>query len=188
MNGVSQIIGALMMYGIGQSNMSLAPWRALFIICGGLTSLVGVVFIFMMPRDTSTAWFLTEAEREIATQRLAVDRATRDRAEFNKKQVREAMLSPMTWIYMMMGLCITLTTPIIKVSRNTLLPDIMILKFHSSAPVSSTALVTASLRQCLSECPQELATRQPSGSALSSHECSPEHEPTPPSASASFLF
>ncbi|RSL54572.1 hypothetical protein CEP53_007391 [Fusarium sp. AF-6] len=85
MNGVSQIIGALMMYGIGQSNMSLAPWRALFIICGGLTSLVGVAFIFLMPRDTSTAWFLTEAEREIATQRLAVDRATRDRAEFNKK-------------------------------------------------------------------------------------------------------
>ncbi|EEU37121.1 uncharacterized protein NECHADRAFT_52085 [Fusarium vanettenii 77-13-4] len=120
MNGVSQIIGALMMYGIGQSNMSLAPWRALFIICGGLTSLVGVVFIFMMPRDTSTAWFLTEAEREIATQRLAVDRATRDRAEFNKKQVREAMLSPMTWIYMMMGLCITLTTPIIKFSASVI--------------------------------------------------------------------
>ncbi|KAE9566393.1 putative transporter [Colletotrichum fructicola] len=114
MNGVSQIIGALLMYGIGYGNLHLAAWRALFLICGALTSAVGLVFIFMMPRDTTTAWFLSPREREIATQRLAIDRATRDRAEFNKAQVREALMSPMTWIYCLIALCITLTTPIIK--------------------------------------------------------------------------
>lgn len=120
MNGVSQILGALMMYGIGHAKMALAPWRALFLICGGLTSLVGVIFIIWMPRDASSAWFLTPRQREIAAQRLAVDRATRDRTDFNKSQMREALTSPMTWLYLMMALCITLTTPIIKFSATVI--------------------------------------------------------------------
>lgn len=116
MNGVSQILGALMMYGIGRANMSIAPWRALFLICGGLTLAIGLLFVFAMPRDTTTAWFLTAHERDIATKRLAVDRATRDRSEFNKDQLIEAFMSPLTWIYFFIALCLTLTTPIIKVS------------------------------------------------------------------------
>lgn len=120
MNGVSQILGALMMYGIGHAKMALAPWRTLFLICGALTSATGLVFIFLMPRDTSTAWFLTPRQREIATQRLAVDRATRDRSDFNKAQMREALTSSMTWLYLMMALCITLTTPIIKFSATVI--------------------------------------------------------------------
>lgn len=121
MNGVSQIVGALIMYGIGHSEMKLAPWRSLFLICGGLTSAVGILFIIAMPRDTMTAWFLNEREREVATQRLAIDRATRDRAEFNKHQVREALTCSMTWIYFFIALCITLNTPILKVSLSVAL-------------------------------------------------------------------
>ncbi|PWY74128.1 MFS general substrate transporter [Aspergillus eucalypticola CBS 122712] len=120
MNGIANIIGALMMYGIGKGNMSLAPWRSLFLICGGLTSATGLLFIFLMPRDTTTAWFLSPQEREVATQRMAIDRATRDHAVFSKAQLKEALLSPMTWIYCLMGICITLTTPIMKVCQPSL--------------------------------------------------------------------
>nr|XP_001398642.2 pantothenate transporter [Aspergillus niger CBS 513.88] len=120
MNGIANIIGALMMYGIGKGNMSLAPWRSPFLICGGLTSATGLLFIFLMPRDTTTAWFLSPREREVATQRMAVDRATRDHAVFNKAQLKEALLSPMTWIYCLMGICITLTTPIMKYSSTVI--------------------------------------------------------------------
>ncbi|BCS10513.1 hypothetical protein ALUC_31330A [Aspergillus luchuensis] len=120
MNGTANIIGALMMYGIGKGNMSLAPWRSLFLICGGLTSATGLLFIFLMPRDTTTAWFLSPQEREVATQRMAIDRATRDHAVFSKAQLKEALLSPMTWIYCLMGICITLTTPIMKYSSTVI--------------------------------------------------------------------
>jgi MFS transporter, ACS family, allantoate permease len=115
MNGVSQIVGSLMMYGIGQAKMSMAPWRVLFLICGGLTSATGVAFIFLMPRNPMQAWFLTEKEKSIVIQRLAKDRGTGDRAEFNKAQAIEALLSPMTWLFLLMACSITLTTPIIKV-------------------------------------------------------------------------
>ncbi|OAL43403.1 MFS general substrate transporter [Pyrenochaeta sp. DS3sAY3a] len=114
MNGVSTIFGSLIMYGIGHSSTTLAPWRALFIVCGGLTTACGILFLLVMPRDTRTAWFLKPNERELATKRLALDRATRDKAQFNKGQLQEALKSPMTWLYFFMALCITLTTPILK--------------------------------------------------------------------------
>ncbi|KAM0540806.1 hypothetical protein ACHAPJ_013494 [Fusarium lateritium] len=117
MNGISQIVGALLMYAVGYADLALSSWRAIFLIFGGLTCACGIAFLALMPRDTTTAWFLTEKERQIATQRLAIDRATRDRAEFNKVQMYEALASPLTWLYFFMALCITLTTPILKVYK-----------------------------------------------------------------------
>ncbi|KAJ4252310.1 hypothetical protein NW762_010907 [Fusarium torreyae] len=96
MNGISQIVGALLMHAIGGAEMSIASWRAIFLIFGGLTSACGIVFLIMMPKDTTTAWFLSPQQRELATRRLAIDRATRDRAEFNKAQMWEALKSPLT--------------------------------------------------------------------------------------------
>ncbi|KAH7149216.1 major facilitator superfamily domain-containing protein [Dactylonectria estremocensis] len=116
MNGVSQIVGALLMYAVGGADMAIESWRAIFLVFGGLTIVCGIVFVALMPRDTTTAWFLNEREREIATRRLAIDRATRDRAHFDNKQMWEALRSPLTWLYFMMALCITLTTPILKFS------------------------------------------------------------------------
>lgn len=116
MSGISQIVGGVLMYLIGGAKMSVQNWRAMFLIAGGLTSLCGIAFLVLMPRDSTTAWFLNEREREVATKRLALDRATRDKKNFNKQQAKEALLQPITWLYFFMALCITLTTPILKVS------------------------------------------------------------------------
>jgi ACS family allantoate permease-like MFS transporter len=116
MFGISQIVGGTMMYGIGNGNLALASWRVLFLICGGLTVACGILFVSFMPRNTTTAWFLTERERAIATERLAVDRATRDRSSFDTTQLKEAFVDPRTWLYALMALCITLPTPIVKFS------------------------------------------------------------------------
>ncbi|KAH6886199.1 major facilitator superfamily domain-containing protein [Thelonectria olida] len=116
MNGISQIVGALLMYAVGGAHMKIESWRAIFLVFGGLTVACGLVFLCLMPKETTTAWFLNEREREIATRRLAIDRATRDRAHFDRKQMWEALRSPLTWLYFMMALCVTLTTPILKFS------------------------------------------------------------------------
>jgi len=36
LSGVSQIVGALIMYGIGGADIKLENWPAVFLICGGL--------------------------------------------------------------------------------------------------------------------------------------------------------
>lgn len=116
MFGVSQIVGALAMYGIGSASLSLQTWRVLFLVCGGLTIGCGVLFVLLMPRDTTTAWFLNERERRVATERLALDRATRDHATFDWRQAKEAFTDPRTLFYVAMALFITIPTPITKVS------------------------------------------------------------------------
>lgn len=117
MNGFAQIIDALIMYGIGRAKLSIAPWRVLFFLIGGITIISGFLFYFLLPADTTTAWFLTPRQRDIATKRLAIDRSTRDRADFNRAQVKEALKSPYTWLYVSMAIGITLTAAIIKASN-----------------------------------------------------------------------
>ncbi|KAI9151548.1 transporter [Paramyrothecium foliicola] len=120
MFGVSQVVGGLMMYGIGMAEMSFDSWRVMFILCGGLTVLAGVLFIIFMPREPSVAWFLKENERRVAVERLALDRGTRDRSNFDMKQFREAFTDPRTWLYGSMALFICLPTPIVKFSSKVI--------------------------------------------------------------------
>lgn len=116
MNGVPQIVGGLLMYLLGQANMVLASWRVIFMVCGGATILSGVAFILLMPIEPNKSWFLNEAERSIALGRLAKDRAGRDRTDFNMAQFREALKDYRTCFFFLMAMCITIPSPILKVS------------------------------------------------------------------------
>ncbi|KAM0263814.1 hypothetical protein ACHAPA_008548 [Fusarium lateritium] len=122
MNGISQIVGSLLMYALGRTDLAIPSWGAIFLVFGGLTIASGIAFLILMPVDTTTAWFLTEREREVATMRLAIDRATRDKADFDPKQMVEALKSPLTWLSFMMAVCITLTAPILKNSSPDTIP------------------------------------------------------------------
>ncbi|RGP73406.1 major facilitator superfamily transporter [Fusarium longipes] len=120
MNGISQIVGGLFMYALGNLNMEIRSWRVTFLVFGGCTLFFGVLFVVMMPVDTATAWFLNKREREIATKRLAIDRATCDNGKFDSGQLREALYSPLSWLYLFMAFLIASANPITKVTNNPL--------------------------------------------------------------------
>lgn len=108
MNGLAQIVGALLMYGIGKnSSLSLAPWRTLFIICGAMTSAMGVVFFFAMPSGPETAWFFTPREREVAAMRLARDHEGGDKTDFSVPQLVEALTDVKSWLVFAFGVLVT---------------------------------------------------------------------------------
>ncbi|KAK4927164.1 hypothetical protein LTR49_006080 [Elasticomyces elasticus] len=87
------------MYLVGRaSGLALENWRVMFLICGGATIVAGVSFALFMPKNTTTAWFLKPQDRIIATERLALDRATLDRSQFNAAQVKEALMDVQTWL------------------------------------------------------------------------------------------
>ncbi|CAG9937484.1 unnamed protein product [Clonostachys rosea f. rosea IK726] len=63
MNGVAQILGSLLMYGIGQSNMAIAPWRVLFLFSATVINGFGYgtlqTMLVAMPAgacNTGTVW------------------------------------------------------------------------------------------------------------------------------------
>ncbi|RGP64751.1 pantothenate transporter [Fusarium sporotrichioides] len=116
MNGISQITGGLLMYALGDLEMSVPSWRVVFLVFGALTILFGALFVVMMPVDTATAWFLNNREREVATRRLAMHRVTCDKANFDCQQLREALCSPLSWLYFFMAYYIASANPITKYS------------------------------------------------------------------------
>ncbi|KAJ5611390.1 hypothetical protein N7510_008109 [Penicillium lagena] len=115
--GLATICGAILMYLVGGAHsMAIAQWRVMFLICGGATLVMGVLFFFTMPLDTTVAWFLNNDERRIATERLALDRVTRDRLEFSSAQLVEALRDPLAWLYFLFAFFICLPSPILKFS------------------------------------------------------------------------
>lgn len=118
MAGVAQIVGAILMYLIGQAPpMAIENWRVMFIVCGCATILSGIVFIFSVPADGQSAWFLNEKEKRIAVERLLLERATRDKSVFTKSQMVEALTEHRTWLLASMAFFICTPSPILKVRR-----------------------------------------------------------------------
>lgn len=116
-NGGASIIGALIMYGVGLAqNVAITNWRVMFLICGGATTLCGVVFVLLMPQGPETAWFLTEAERKIACQRLLDDGgvAKEEKPKFQKSQLMEALMDPFCWAAVLIGFLGTFASPVLK--------------------------------------------------------------------------
>lgn len=116
MNGLAQVIGSLLMYGIGKNtSLSLAPWRVLFIICGALTSAAGVVFYWLMPNGPKDAWFLNERQKHVLSLRMVKDREGGDKTSFSTSQLKEALLDPKSWFVFAFGVLVTMQSPVLTV-------------------------------------------------------------------------
>lgn len=60
--------GGVLAYGISQARGAIAPWRTLFIVEGIPTCLLAIVTWFFLPDGPGSARFLSNHEKEIATQ------------------------------------------------------------------------------------------------------------------------
>lgn len=114
MNGLAQVLGCFLMYGIGKnSSLPIAPWRVLFIICGVITSAAGVAFFFLMPNGPKDAWFLNAREREVLSLRMAQDRDGGDKSSFSVAQLKEAIMDPKAWVVFWFGVLVCMQSPVL---------------------------------------------------------------------------
>ncbi|KAL4968172.1 pantothenate transporter [Aspergillus stella-maris] len=123
-NGLASIVAALIMYGVGYAeNVALANWRVMFLICGGATIACGVTFFALMPQGPESAWFLTEEERNIACARLQSDGFTErnntntkdeKKKSFDKSQIKDALLDPLSWLSILLSFLGTFASPVLK--------------------------------------------------------------------------
>ncbi|PYH37483.1 major facilitator superfamily transporter [Aspergillus neoniger CBS 115656] len=114
MNGLAQVLGSLLMYGIGKQHYPrLEPWRVLFLVCGALTAAFGVVFYFLVPTGPQKAWFLSDREREVLLARMAQDREGGDKTNFSKSQVKETLLDVRAWFIFAFGILVTMQSPVL---------------------------------------------------------------------------
>ncbi|GME22594.1 putative pantothenate transporter protein [Neofusicoccum parvum] len=114
MNGLAQVVGCFLMYGIGKNAaLALAPWRVLFLVCGALTAFFGVCFYTLMPSGPEKAWFLTKREKEVLVARLALDHEGGDKTSFSVKQLKEAATDARAWFSFAFGVLVCMQSPVL---------------------------------------------------------------------------
>ncbi|PWN52734.1 pantothenate transporter [Violaceomyces palustris] len=110
MNLLAQILGALLTYGLGSagSSASIAPWRLLFLVCGGLTIVVGVAFFFFFPTSPTEARFFSELEKEVAIKRLTEKATTQEHSQLDRSQIIDTLRDVKYWsiFALALGACV----------------------------------------------------------------------------------
>lgn len=104
----AQIFGGLVAYGFAHGastyGFSIAPWKAIFVFTGVLTSIAGIVFLIVMPDNQLNARFLTKEERVLAVQRIKINEQGIGNKHFKWYQMKEAFLDPMVWAFVFFAL------------------------------------------------------------------------------------
>lgn len=98
MNGMANILGGLIGYGIGYIDAAIPAWKFPFIIFGALTTIWGVFFTLYTPSNPTKARWLTDKEKAIAVLRLADNETGIDTKVWKWDQVKEAFVDPRFWL------------------------------------------------------------------------------------------
>ncbi|KAL2823337.1 MFS general substrate transporter [Aspergillus cavernicola] len=98
MQGVFNILGSLLSYGLGHiDHTSIPSWKYIFLVLGALSILTGIVWLIIMPEAPHNAKFLTEEERAIAVQRVAANMMGIKSYEWKYYQIWHCIKDPKTW-------------------------------------------------------------------------------------------
>lgn len=117
-NALSMIFGNLIAVGILQIENGLKAWQVslkkspriyslasithilqwLFLIFGIVTFLLGIVMLFRLPDSPTSASFLTEEEKLIATERIKANQTGFKNSTIDNSQIVEAFTDVKTWL------------------------------------------------------------------------------------------
>jgi ACS family allantoate permease-like MFS transporter len=100
-NGIAQIVGGLVAYGIAvgvkDHGATIPAWKIVFLAIGLATAAVGCVFLYFMPDNQLNARFLSPQERVLAVERIRRNQQGVGNKHFKMYQLKEALLDPMSW-------------------------------------------------------------------------------------------
>ena len=96
-NGVGSRLGGIFSYAIGQID-SFPVWKAVFLVCGGLTVVWGGVLVYFLPDSIITARFFTTEEKALLIGRARLGRTGVLNKHIKWYQVKEALIDPQVWI------------------------------------------------------------------------------------------
>ncbi|KAE8384601.1 major facilitator superfamily domain-containing protein [Aspergillus alliaceus] len=103
-NGIATMFGGLLGYAIGHITTGLPRWMYVFLIFGAVSIVIGIASFLFLPDLPSTAKFLTDRERAIAVDRVAVNRQGVKNHHFKWYQVWQAARDPKTWLLFVMAI------------------------------------------------------------------------------------
>ncbi|KAK4495068.1 hypothetical protein PRZ48_013395 [Zasmidium cellare] len=102
--GYISIISPLINFGLGHAHGSLSPWRYMYIFAGCLTTLWGILLLFVLPPDPVRAKGFDQRERYILVARLRVNNSGVRNTSFKSSQVKELLADVRFWLLFWAGM------------------------------------------------------------------------------------
>ena len=103
-------------YGVFQiKNSHLHPWQYLFILEGAVTGFFAIIALFWLPVGPGSAWFLNQADRDYAVERIQIDnklyiqhsyqKSGIERERLTKRDVVETCKDWKLWFVLFFNIC-----------------------------------------------------------------------------------
>ncbi|KAK7755374.1 hypothetical protein SLS62_002601 [Diatrype stigma] len=96
-NGLGSMIGGILFYAVGQIK-TIPVWKAIFLLCGGVTILWGVVVLVLLPDDILSAKRFSLREKATLVGRGKLGRTGILSHNVKFGQIKEALLDPQVWL------------------------------------------------------------------------------------------
>jgi MFS family permease len=96
-NGVAQILGGLLAYGLGHIQSSIESWKWMYLVIGAITAVWSVILFFALPNNQLDAWFLKGNEKRIAIEMIRDNNTGIHNKTFKKEQFIEAITDVKIW-------------------------------------------------------------------------------------------
>lgn len=125
MYSVAGAFAGVLAYGLLKiESPRIHGWQIVFLLEGGVTVLLGIITVFVLPKNLATAWFFTPEERAHAVRRMEIDLAgTQEEADINSTSVtrRDIIDVAKDWRKLMTVVC-NITTVLPVTAFTTFLP------------------------------------------------------------------
>jgi MFS family permease len=99
MNGITNMFGSLLCYGLGHIQSHLRSYQIIFLFCGLLTVAFSFVIFVFLPDSPIEAKFLNERDKLIAVERLRMNQMGVMSRTWKWEHLRESFLDPKTWCW-----------------------------------------------------------------------------------------
>ncbi|GFF36784.1 uncharacterized transporter C757.13 [Aspergillus udagawae] len=96
-NGIGSMLGGLISFAIGQLH-GFPVWRAVFLICGGVTVLWGGILLLFLPNSILSAKRFTIEEKILLIGRGKQNQTGILNRSIKWYQIREALIDPQVWL------------------------------------------------------------------------------------------
>ncbi|KAI0179736.1 MFS general substrate transporter [Hypoxylon sp. FL1284] len=99
MNGITNMFGSLITYGLGHISSKLHSYQIIFIFFGVITVAFSFVMLAFMPDSPVEAKFLSDEDKLIAVERLRMNQMGVISREWRNDHLKETLLDPKSWFW-----------------------------------------------------------------------------------------
>ncbi|KAJ8122541.1 hypothetical protein ONZ43_g1294 [Nemania bipapillata] len=132
MNGVTQVVGSLVTYGLGHiMNDKIYRYQVIFLFCGVLTFLYGIAFLIFMPDSPMEAKYMSEREQLIAVERLRANQMGVASRKWRWDHALETLLDLKTWLWFLIMTSISIASGGIGTFGNLIVKDFGYTNFNA---------------------------------------------------------